>query len=51
MLLFIDAHRDAYGVEPVCKVLPDRPVDVLRAQGSGVRSGSGAAAGATRRRA
>jgi len=22
MIAFIDDHRDAYGVEPICKVLP-----------------------------
>ncbi len=22
MIAFIDAHREAYGVEPICKVLP-----------------------------
>jgi putative transposase len=25
MLLFIDAHRDTYGIEPICKVLPIAP--------------------------
>jgi hypothetical protein len=25
MLRFIDAHRDAYGVEPICDVLPIAP--------------------------
>ncbi len=25
MIAFIDAHRDAYGVEPICKVLPIAP--------------------------
>ena len=25
MVRFIDAHRDAYGVEPICAVLPIAP--------------------------
>ena len=25
MKAFIDEHRDAYGVEPICKVLPIAP--------------------------
>ena len=25
MIAFIDAHRDAYGVEPICAVLPIAP--------------------------
>ena len=25
MVGFIDAHRDAHGVEPICKVLPIAP--------------------------
>jgi len=25
MIAFIDEHRDAYGVEPICKVLPIAP--------------------------
>jgi hypothetical protein len=25
MLAFIDAHRDQYGVEPICKQLPIAP--------------------------
>jgi putative transposase len=25
MIAFIDAHRDAYGVEPICRVLPIAP--------------------------
>jgi len=25
MRAFIDQHRDAYGVEPICKVLPIAP--------------------------
>jgi putative transposase len=25
MIAFIDTHRDAYGVEPICKVLPIAP--------------------------
>ena len=30
MIAFIDDHRQAYGVEPICRVLPDRPVDLSR---------------------
>jgi hypothetical protein len=26
MIAFIDDHREAYGVEPICKVLPIAPV-------------------------
>ena len=25
MIAFIDAHREAYGVEPICRVLPIAP--------------------------
>jgi putative transposase len=25
MIAFIDTHRDVYGVEPICKVLPIAP--------------------------
>ena len=25
MKMFIDAHRDEYGVEPICRVLPIAP--------------------------
>ena len=25
MIAFIDEHREAYGVEPICKVLPIAP--------------------------
>src|SRR5690606_3576265 len=25
MIAFVDAHRDAYGVEPICRVLPIAP--------------------------
>ena len=43
---FIDQHRAAPGVEPICK-RADRPVDVLRAQGQGrgpgTRTGPGEA--------
>ena len=34
MVAFIDEHRGAYGVEPICSAAADRPVDVLRAAGS-----------------
>ena len=33
MVAFIDQHRDAYGVESICRVRADRPVDVLPAEG------------------
>ena len=33
MTSFINSHREQYGVEPICNVLPIRPVDVLRRQG------------------
>ena len=35
---FIDQHRAALGVGPICK-RADRPVDVLRAQGQGIGPG------------
>ena len=38
MIAFIDDHRGAYGVDPICKVLPDRPVHVLRAGRAAGRS-------------
>jgi len=31
MVAFIDAHREAYGVESICAVLSDRPVGARRA--------------------
>ena len=31
MIAFIDDHRQAYGVEPVCRVLPDRAPSTYRA--------------------
>ena len=34
MIDFIDHHRSAHGVEPICTVLPIAPDDLLRAQGS-----------------
>ena len=34
MVAFVDAHRAEYGVEPICAEFADRPLDVLRAQGS-----------------
>ena len=30
MIAFIDDHREAHGVEPICKVLPIAPVDLSR---------------------
>jgi hypothetical protein len=33
MVAFIDDHREAYGVEPICSVLPIAPVDLPRAEG------------------
>jgi putative transposase len=35
MIAFIDDHREAYGVEPICRILPIAPcmqhaVDVVR---------------------
>ena len=44
MVAFVDAHREAYGVEPICARAADRPVDVLPAQGPA--GGSDAALGA-----
>jgi len=31
MIAFIDDHRGAYGVEPICKVLPIAPSSVNHA--------------------
>jgi putative transposase len=28
--MFIDEHRDAFGIEPICRVLPDCPLDLSR---------------------
>ena len=33
MVSFIDDHRGEDGVEPICAVVADCPVDVLRVQG------------------
>jgi len=30
MIAFIDDHRAAHGVEPICKVLPIAPADITR---------------------
>jgi transposase InsO family protein len=30
MIAFIDDHRDVYGVEPICRVLPIAPIHLLR---------------------
>ena len=38
MVSFIDTHREAYGVEPICQELPIAPLDLLRLQSA--RSGS-----------
>lgn len=38
MLAFIDAEREAYGVEPICSLLPIAPVDVLLAPGPAAAS-------------
>ena len=32
MVTFIDAHREAYGVEPICEVLPIAPATYYRHQ-------------------
>ena len=32
MVTFIDAHREAYGVEPICEVLPSAPATYYRHQ-------------------
>jgi putative transposase len=47
MIAFIDDHREAYGVEPICKVLPIAPSTYYdhmakRADPAGNRSGRGA---------
>ena len=39
MIAFIDDHREAHGVEPICKVLADRPVDLSRPCRQARRSG------------
>lgn len=38
MIAFIDDHRGAHGVEPICQVLPDRPLDLPRPRGQTARS-------------
>ena len=30
MVAFVDAHRDAYGVEPICRELPIAPSTYFR---------------------
>jgi hypothetical protein len=30
MIALVDDHRDAYGVEPICKVLPIAPSTIMR---------------------
>ena len=35
MVSFIDAQRERYGVEPICKEFAHRPLDLLRVQGPG----------------
>ena len=32
MIAFIDEHREVYGVEPICKVLPIAPSTLLAKQ-------------------
>ncbi len=34
MIDYIDAHKDEFGVEPICNELPIAPVDVLRREGT-----------------
>ena len=47
MVAFIDDHRQAYGVEPICRVLPIAPSTYFRhkaeQRGSGAALGPGAA--------
>ena len=38
MVSFIDARREAYGVEPICKRLPIAPSTYLRVQGARSRT-------------
>jgi hypothetical protein len=33
MVGFLDEHREEYGVEPICEIAADRPVDLPRAEG------------------
>jgi putative transposase len=40
MIAFIDDHREAYGVEPVCKVLPIAPSTYMRMSPSGLTPAS-----------
>jgi hypothetical protein len=52
MIAFIDEHREAYGVEPICRVLPiaapRRPITPMR-RGVPIPASCQPALGATRR--
>ena len=48
MVQFIDAHRDAYGVESICTVVPIAPSTYFLAQGPTRRSHATERAGSTR---
>ena len=39
MIAFIDDHREAYGVEPICRVLPIAPSTYHEAYRQAGRSG------------
>ena len=45
MIAFIDDHREAHGVEPICKVLPIAPSTWLRPCGQAARSGQAVGTG------
>ena len=48
MIAFIDDHRGAYGVEPICKVLPIAPSTYHeQSRGARIRPGCRPAPGAT----
>ena len=51
MVRFIDDHRDAYGIESICAVVPIAPSTYFRQQGAAGGSDASAGAGAARRRA
>ena len=38
MIAFIGDHKNGHGVEPICRVLPIAPIDLLRTPGATARS-------------
>ena len=49
MVAFIDAHRETYGVEPICALVPIAPSTYSERQARQVRPHATVSAGAARR--